>query len=749
MTKTTVSPLLRVFLLALSVAFAFLLSLQTIQGHAAFARSVPAPNAVLATAPERVQVWFTEPLAPAFSDIQVLDAGGVRVDLGDSALDPHDNTLLVVSLSPLEPGVYTVPWQNVSTVDGHRVAGFFVFSVGEPLAAGPTDPQGENGSLLQYPLDPLVRWLVLLSALGLLGGIVFDLFVLAPVLSRTGHTGALQEVRQALATRRRLLLWAFWVTLLGSSLAQLLFQAASAAHVPFLSVFGAPIASVLSNTLWGQMWLWRMASLLALGGLLIWAYPWRATPGNGSQGLPRVMALLVAALLLLTLSLTSHGATLPGITAQAVTADYLHLLGVGVWFGGLLLFAGGLPLLLQGFAQRERNTLLAPLVARFSLLALLSISTVIMTGLYSGWAQVTAFRALATPYGVTLMAKVALVAPMLLLAALNLLWVRPRLRREGKDYLWLGRFVTGEAVLGLLVLAATGLLTSLEPARQAIGPVESALTFAGQSEGLDITTSVGPGYVGPNTLRVSLVDNLGRPVDGAAVDLRLTYLEADLGEQVAMAAPLGDGTYLWANPFLSVAGVWQGEVTVRRADAFDARTAFRFVLPKASPSGVLLTPDPQVGGVLLALVLGLIGAVFLMVGFATGGMATRTGLAIVSAGVVGVIAGIGIGANVLTVAEEPVSNPFPPDIGSLAIGSRIYVDSCQVCHGPLGRGDGPQAVLLNPRPGDLTLHVPLHPDRDLFTLINQGVPGTAMAPFSDKLTQDEIWHVVNFLRTLQ
>jgi putative copper export protein len=66
-------------------------------------------------------------------------------------------------------------------------------------------------------------------------------------------------------------------------------------------------------------------------------------------------------------------------------------------------------------------------VPRFSLLASGCVSTGLLTGAYTAWAQVLVLPALRTPYGVTLLIKLALVLPLLGLGALNLLWVRPRL----------------------------------------------------------------------------------------------------------------------------------------------------------------------------------------------------------------------------------------------------------------------------------------------------------------------------------
>ena len=51
-------------------------------------------------------------------------------------------------------------------------------------------------------------------------------------------------------------------------------------------------------------------------------------------------------------------------------------------------------------------------------------------------------------------------------------------------------------------------------------------------------------------------------------------------------------------------------------------------------------------------------------------------------------------------------------------------------------------------PADLVAHVPLHPERALFRFIHDGIPNTAMAPLGSRMTDDEIWHVVNHIKTL-
>ena len=194
-----------------------------------------------------------------------------------------------------------------------------------------------------------------------------------------------------------------------------------------------------------------------------------------------------------------------------------------------------------------------------------------------------------------------MVAFLLAVGTLNLLWVRPGLAGSVDRGRWLKRLVAGEAALGIVVLASVGVLTSLEPARQVaaregIG-VSDSLTFQDTAEGAAITLEVEPGRVGPNTFTVSLEDRLGNPIATASdVSLRLAYLDADLGEETAPAVSMGDGTYVMSQSMLSIAGAWQVELIVRRPDAFDARTAFRFeALAVGAGGSASIAPSPETG----------------------------------------------------------------------------------------------------------------------------------------------------------
>ncbi len=92
-----------------------------------------------------------------------------------------------------------------------------------------------------------------------------------------------------------------------------------------------------------------------------------------------------------------------------------------------------------------------------------------------------------------------------------------------------------------------------------------------------------------------------------------------------------------------------------------------------------------------------------------------------------------------------VRDQGPADPASIERGARLFATACATCHGRTG-GGGPGAPGLSPPPADLTFHVPLHSDGEIFRSISEGVRGTAMPVWSERLTEQQLWALVSFLR---
>lgn len=87
---------------------------------------------------------------------------------------------------------------------------------------------------------------------------------------------------------------------------------------------------------------------------------------------------------------------------------------------------------------------------------------------------------------------------------------------------------------------------------------------------------------------------------------------------------------------------------------------------------------------------------------------------------------------------------------SLLAGRKLYVAHCAVCHGTLGRGDGPGAAGLKTPPADFLdfAHSALYSPGVKYWLIAKGDKGLGM-PGQPKLAPREIWDIVNYILALQ
>ena len=101
-------------------------------------------------------------------------------------------------------------------------------------------------------------------------------------------------------------------------------------------------------------------------------------------------------------------------------------------------------------------------------------------------------------------------------------------------------------------------------------------------------------------------------------------------------------------------------------------------------------------------------------------------------------------------AAAKLKNPVAADAASIAAGTKIYETQCAGCHGDGGKGDGAMGEELTPKPSDLTDADWKHgsSDGEIFTLIKNGSKGTGMKGFNSKLTEHQIWDVVNYVRSL-
>lgn len=98
---------------------------------------------------------------------------------------------------------------------------------------------------------------------------------------------------------------------------------------------------------------------------------------------------------------------------------------------------------------------------------------------------------------------------------------------------------------------------------------------------------------------------------------------------------------------------------------------------------------------------------------------------------------------------EFVGKTNPLGVEAASAGADIFKSSCQTCHGPEGHGDGPASGALNPAPKNLAELQKTVADDYLFWRISTGKDGTSMISWEGILTEEQIWQLVAFIRTLE
>ena len=716
-----------VILLAALVGLVLLALPDRAQAHAALVRSEPTANAFLQRPPGQILLGFSEPVDSRQSGIQLLDASGKKLSL--PTVDLSRPGVITVQLPQLPPGIYNVLWFNVSRIDGHALRGSYPFTILNPDGSLPTETNSVAGLGNDPDPPPLadgvaVRALSLLGLLVVAGGALLLLLLPGPNVSTQRGLGFVVYAGAAVLVA---------ATLLNLDTIRRGYSTVSLADIVF-------------HTRIGGYWLTRLGAgfLITFIATLLSETPRRASVG----------VVIGVALYTWAYAATSHAAAGTG-SSWGTGIDLIHGLSAVLWIGAVVGVAVSARL-------ASRDVDYVTLMGRFGLVASLLVFFILTTGLLSSFIELSSPSQLTeTRYGMTLLVKIGLLLPLLALGAWNARWGRRRLEQlaPGEPR----RFIltaTAEAGMGLAVIACAALLTQTSVAKSVPNAVESrafgqSLTISDLSLGL----SIDPNRTGLNTYRVTLKDAGGAGQDAERVRLTFRYQEDQTIGPSTFDLAKGNvrGAFSGQGPFLTLEGQWRVEVNVRRANVDDV-TGFFDVRPAGSAvvssirGGGWANPAPgltwnEFGGIALLMV----GLGFALWRERLARLGRWPGLG--SAGAT--ILGFGLGSLLLFgVHKETPTTALPtntvfPDQNSIELGRRLFQQNCVACHGQTGIP--PKGLNLDPYPLDLTVHAPQHPDGQLFRFIDVGVQGSAMRAWgsgTDALSSQQIWHLVNFLRTL-
>ena len=269
---------------------------------------------------------------------------------------------------------------------------------------------------------------------------------------------------------------------------------------------------------------------------------------------------LFAVLLLPTLSAAGHARTSGTI---AYLADLVHLTAASCWVGGLAFTV--LALILAG---EDRWPLASRAVPRFSILAVVSVIALIAAGSLRGYEEVKAFHGLwDTTYGKLLLAKIALVLPLLALGAYNNRYAVPRLKRQIASAVEQRRFLRAagaELAIMCVIIGVTAVLVSEPPAKASVQAPKYA--FGNVPLGpLELNYTVEPAKTGPNTVHLYFFKpKSGFPANVDEAKLSATLPSRNLGPLRIPLQRIVPSHYTTSAAVFPEPGDWQVTVEVRK-----------------------------------------------------------------------------------------------------------------------------------------------------------------------------------------
>lgn len=511
-------------LCSLIIALATLLgATAAASAHASLLNATPVDGAVVVAAPALLTLRFSEPVTPLVLELVAPDNTSMRLD----AVKPGVVVDVALPASSMRAGTYLVSWRVVSA-DGHPVGGTLTFSVGSPSAVAPTPPTLDNWAL------STALWSARLALyLGLFFG-AGSAFALAWFVPSSHHGSGTAAAFVGLG----------------------LVAVPVSFALQGLDALGAPLG------IFGQAMTWQAAaatsySFTAAIAFVALALAMLALVAEGALARWLSLGALVGTGAALAASGHASAAAPQWLTRPMV---FIHGAGVAFWIGALL------PL---GLAYRRGDAHAGEALRRFSAAIPYVVAALIGAGVVLAVIQVENLSALwTTAYGRLLLAKLALAAVLLALAASNR-WHLTKSALAGKADAQ-SQLVRNIAVETLVAMAILGLVAGFRftpPPRvlaiEAAAPAAIHIHTADAMADLTIT----PGHAGKVSASIVVMTGDFGPLDARTVTLRLSNPQAGAASINASAYKPGDGTWRVDNLDLPVSGKWTVTIDIEIAEA--------------------------------------------------------------------------------------------------------------------------------------------------------------------------------------
>ena len=478
--------------------------------------TIPSQSSNAPIGTSQVIVFYSEDLEIEFSSLKVFDSNGNQIDNRDTGYYENEKSL-VVTVPPLEEGVYTVASKVLSRIDGHLVPNAFVFGVGDVVVS---DIDVPNSELIFYP-EAAAKFPGLVGQAIVLGAIIASILIWRTL--RKDFMGTDADTLQSTYQNK-------FFSIIGIGIIAVFASNILVLSIQTLRLETLPIEAL--QTSFGTVWTIRMASIAAL--IVTWVILGkRKNLSIKSQ----ILILVISLVLIGTTTVTGHG-TASG-QLGAIVLDYVHNLVAATWIGGVIFLTFALLPSFSGLRENYREKISLLIIPRFSIMITVVLGIVIISGPILMWFLESNLNTITeSTYGKLIIAKILIAAVMISIGAYHQFGIQRRAEKNlgGKIIVHkkLKRALKIESVLGIILLGVVALLTSSTlPSGEIQGAdaqgASYGLSTVEFSESTVFHIDIFPFTSGSNTINVKVTDYNGKLIsDLDAVKIKIANPEKNI-----------------------------------------------------------------------------------------------------------------------------------------------------------------------------------------------------------------------------
>ena len=559
-----------------------------VYAHPIITDSNPTQFQSLKKPPDRVTVYFSEPIVLPYSQISVIDSEGNKVDEGNPQNYNGDTSTISVPVkTDIGEGTFTINTKVLSAVDGHVVDGSVVYSIGEGEAdfSQVKSKSKDIGHLLSID-NSLSRIPGYVGQIVIVGASFIFLWIQKP-LSKYEWIKSLIQPNLYLIKRDLIKLVIIGDVLILFSIAAMVIIQASA--------IGGSILDVLT-TEFGKIIIIRLGLALALLGFLLFCYKKFNISKKNRGKVGQFIAIMCLGLgLLFTNSMISHSAALKNF--GPILIDYFHGIAASFWIGGLIfltfVFVSKIFLIKD---EELKAKIISMVIPRFSVIIIPVLGSISITGPILLWSlESNLSTTISSLYGKILIIKLTLAAIMIILGGYHQFITEKRIsnlsiKQVGekghskqtfanqpnflKRFIWSLRI---ETFVGIGLLFVVSLMTNMVlpsgelPSSNLINNT-ATLNLENQVQNKDIYSTVvysekqkiqinlDPGRLGENKIFVEFSDYNNNPAANIInATLKLSQIERGIGPILIDMQKISNGRFNAVVPF-SALGLWNIEI---------------------------------------------------------------------------------------------------------------------------------------------------------------------------------------------